>query len=150
MSVTFTMDTMIRLLRIANLAMLLLYVLGSFIRVSAEASRLSKGGFAPLTAFLIVALLMFVLHTLSLSYAWRGLGPTSTRRVVQIAWGFNIVLVLFSLYQIVSSLLDKTEDISSNPIFTVLVILNVVALGKRRSMLKAMPTTPETGIPPAE
>lgn len=147
---TFTMDTTIRLLRIANLAMLLLYVLGTIIRVSAEISRLSKGGFAPLIAFLIVALLMFVLHTLSLSYAWRGLGPTSTRRVVQIAWGFNIVLVLFSLYQIVSSLLDKTEDISSNPIFTVLVILNVVALGKRKSMLKAMPTTPETGIPPAE
>ncbi|MGE3976722.1 MAG: hypothetical protein AB7F94_03975 [Nitrospira sp.] len=150
MSVTFTMDTMIRLLRIANIAMLLLYVLGSFLRISAEASRLSKGGFAPLTAFLIVALLVFVLHTLSLSYAWRGLSSTSTLGVVQIAWGLNIVLVLFSLYQILSSLLDKTENFLSNPFFTVLVVLNVVVLGKRRSILKAMPVTQGTGIPPAE
>lgn len=147
---TFTMDTMIRLLRIANIAMLLLYVLGSFLRISAEASRLSKGGFAPLTAFLIVALLVFVLHTLSLSYAWRGLSSTSTLGVVQIAWGLNIVLVLFSLYQILSSLLDKTENFLSNPFFTVLVVLNVVVLGKRRSILKAMPVTQGTGIPPAE
>ncbi|MDF0672857.1 MAG: hypothetical protein P0120_00745 [Nitrospira sp.] len=147
---TFSMDTMIRLLRIANIAMLLLYVLGTTIRVSAEISRLSKGGFVPLTAFLTVALLVFALHVLSLSYAWRGLGSTATLRVVQTAWRLNIVLVLFSLYQIVSSLLDKTEDLLSNPPFTLLVILNVVALGKRTSMLKAMPATQGTGTPRAE
>lgn len=147
---TFTMDTMIRLLRIANIAMLLLYVIGSFIRVSSEVSRLSKGGFVPLTAFLIVTLLVLALHVLSLSYAWRGLSSTSTLRIVQIAWGLNIVLVLSSLYQIVSSLLDKTEDFLSNPFFTVLVVLNVVALGKRKSILKAMPATQEKSIAPAE
>lgn len=146
---TFTMDTMIRLLRIANIAMLLLYVLGSVIRVSSEVSRLSKGGFVPLIAFLIVALLVFVLHVLSLSYAWHGLGSTSTLRIVQTAWFLNIVLVLFSLYQIVTSLLDKTENFLSNPFFTVLVVLNVVALGKRKSILKAM-TTQEAGTRPAE
>ena len=146
---TFTMDTMIRLLRIANIAMLLLYALGSVIRVSSEVSRLSKGGFVPLIAFLIVALLVFVLHVLSLSYAWHGLGSTSTLRIVQTAWFLNIVLVLFSLYQIVTSLLDKTENFLSNPFFTVLVVLNVVALGKRKSILKAM-TTQEAGTRPAE
>ena len=150
MSVTFTMDTMIRLLRIANIAMLLLYVLGSFLRVSAEASRLSKGGFVPLTAFLIVTLLVFALHVLSLSYAWRGLSSTSTLRVVRIAWGLNIVLVLFSLYQIVSSLPDKTEDFLSNPFFTLLVVLNVVALGKRKSMLNAMPAIQGTDTLPTK
>ncbi|NGZ07802.1 MAG: hypothetical protein CV088_00215 [Nitrospira sp. LK70] len=150
MSVTFTMDTMIRLLRIANIAMLLLYVLGTIIRVSSEISRLSKGGFAPLTAFLIVALLVFALHVLSLSYAWRGLGSTATLRVVQTAWRLNIILILFSLYQIVTSLLDKTEDVLSNPPFTILVILNVVALAKRKSMLKATPAAPGGGISSAE
>lgn len=150
MFVTFTTDTMIRLLRIANIAMLFLYVLGSIIRASTEISRLSKGDSVPLIAFLIVALLVFVLHVLSLSYAWRGLGSTSTLRVVQIAWRLNIVLVLFSLYQIVSSLLDNTEDFLSNPFFTVLVVLNVVALRKRKSILKATPATKEKSIAPAE
>jgi hypothetical protein len=63
---------------------------------------------------------------------------------VQIAWCLNIALVLFSLYQIVSSLLGKTDVPFSNPLFTLLVVLNVVALGRRQSMLKAMPAT-QTG-----
>lgn len=147
---TFTIDTMIRLLRIANLAMLFLYVIGSIIRASSEISRLSKGGFVPLVAFLLVALLVYGLHIVSLSYAWRGLSPTSRLRVVQTAWGLNIVLVLFSLYQIISSLVDKTEDVLSNPLFTLLVVLNVVALGKRKSMLKSSPASQGTGTPPAE
>lgn len=147
---TFPLDTMIRLLRIANIAMLLLYTLGSFIRVSSEVSRLSKGGFVPLIAFLLAASLMFALHVLALTYAWRGLGSTSTLRIVQIAWFLNIVLMLFGFYPIVSSLLDKTEDFLSNPPLLLLVVLNVVALGKRKSSLKAMPTTERTGIPPAE
>lgn len=147
---TFPLDTMIRLLRIANIAMLLLYTLGSFIRVSSEVSRLSKGGFVPLIAFLLAASLMFALHVLALTYAWRGLGSTSTLRIVQIAWFLNIVLMLFGFYPIVSSLLDKTEDFLSNPPLLLLVVLNVVALGKRKSILKAMPATERTGIPPAE
>ena len=65
-------------------------------------------------------------------------------KVVQIAWRLNIVLLLFSLYQIISSLLDTTAVLLSNPLFTLLVALNVVALGRRQSMLKAMPAT-ETG-----
>lgn len=141
---------MIRLLRIANIAMLLLYTLGSLIRVSSEVSRLSKGGFVPLIAFLLAASLMFALHVLALTYAWRGLGSTSTLRIVQIAWFLNIVLMLFGFYPIVSSLLDKTEDFLSNPPLLLLVVLNVVALGKRKSILKAMPATEGTGIPPAE
>ena len=141
---------MIRLLRIANIAMLFLYALGFILRVSPEISRLSKSGLAPLIAFLVVSLLLFALHALSLYCAWRGLGSASTLGVVQRAWRLNIVLVLFGLYQIVSSLLDKTEIQFSNPLFTVLVVLNVVALGKRKSMLKAMPSTQITGIPPAE
>lgn len=149
-SVTFTIDTMIRLLRIANITMLFLYVLGSSIRVSSEVSRLSKGSPVPLIAFLIVASLVFALHVLSLSYAWRGLGSTSTLKVVQSAWRLNIALVLFSLYQIVSSLLDKTEDFLSNPLLTLVVALNVVALGRRKSILKATPATQGTGIPSAE
>jgi hypothetical protein len=76
-----------------------------------------------------------------LYFAWRGLGSTSTLTVVQAAWRLNIVLVLFNLYQIVSSLLDKTEGFLSNPLFTLLVVLNVVALGKRKSVLKAIPAT---------
>lgn len=147
---TFPLDTMIRLLRIANIAMLLLYTLGSLIRVSSEVSRLSKGGFVPLIAFLLAASLMFALHVLALTYAWRGLGSTSTLRIVQIAWFLNIVLMLFGFYPIVSSLLDKTEDFLSNPPLLLLVVLNVVALGKRKSILKAMPATERTGIPPAE
>lgn len=147
---TFPLDTMIRLLRIANIAMLLLYTLGSLIRVSSEVSRLSKGGFVPLIAFLLAASLMFALHVLALTYAWRGLGSTSTLRIVQIAWFLNIVLMLFGFYPIVSSLLDKTEDFLSNPPLLLLVVLNVVALGKRKSMLKAIPATEGTGIPPAE
>lgn len=147
---TFPLDTMIRLLRIANIAMLLLYTLGSLIRVSSEVSRLSKGGFVPLIAFLLAASLMFALHVLALTYAWRGLGSTSTLRIVQIAWFLNIVLMLFGFYPIVSSLLDKTEDFLSNPPLLLLVVLNVVALGKRKSILKAMPATEGTGIPPAE
>lgn len=150
MPVTFPLDTMIRLLRIANIAMLLLYTLGSLIRVSSEVSRLSKGGFVPLIAFLLAASLMFALHVLALTYAWRGLGSTSTLRIVQIAWFLNIVLMLFGFYPIVSSLLDKTEDFLSNPPLLLLVVLNVVALGKRKSMLKAIPATEGTGIPPAE
>lgn len=146
----FPLDTMIRLLRIANIAMLLLYTLGSLIRVSSEVSRLSKGGFVPLIAFLLAASLMFALHVLALTYAWRGLGSTSTLRIVQIAWFLNIVLMLFGFYPIVSSLLDKTEDFLSNPPLLLLVVLNVVALGKRKSILKAMPATEGTGIPPAE
>lgn len=145
-----TFDTMIRLLRIANITMLFLYVLGSSIRVSSEVSRLSKGSPVPLIAFLIVASLVFALHVLSLSYAWRGLGSTSTLKVVQSAWRLNIALVLFSLYQIVSSLLDKTEDFLSNPLLTLVVALNVVALGRRKSILKATPATQGTGIPSAE
>ena len=141
----FTIDTMIRLLRIVNIAMLLLYTLGFIIRVPPELSRLSKGDSTSLIAFLVVALLVFALHTLSLYFAWRGLGSTSTLTVVQTAWRLNIVLALFSLYQIVSSLLDKTEDFLSNPLFTLLVVLNVVALGKRKSVLKAIPATRADG-----
>lgn len=147
---TFPLDTMIRLLRIANITMLFLYTLGSLIRVSSELSRLSKGGFVPLIAFLLAASLMFAIHVLALTYAWHGLGSTSTLRIVQIAWFLNIVLVLFGFYPIVSSLLDKTEDFLSNPPLLLLVVLNVVALGKRKSILKAMPATEGTGIPPAE
>lgn len=145
---TFTIDTMIHLLRIANIAMLFLYTLGFIIRVQPEMSRLSKGGATPLIAFLVVTLLVFVLHVLSLSYAWRGLGSTSIR-VVQSAWRLNIILILFSLYQIVSSLLNNTEELLSNPLFTLVVVLNVVALKKRKSMLTAMPATQGTGTPPA-
>jgi len=137
--VTPAIDTMIRLLRMANIAMLFLYSLGLIIRVPQEIMRLSKEGSVPLIAFLVVTLLLLILHALSLYYAWRGLGSTGTLKVVQIAWSLNIVLALFSLYQIVSSLLGKTNVLLSNPLFTLLVVLNVVALGRRRSMLKAMP-----------
>lgn len=132
-------DTMIRLLRMANIAMLFLYSLGLIIRVPPEINRLSQEGSVPLIAFLAVTSFLFVLHALSLYYAWRGLGSTGTLEVVQIAWCLNIVLVLFSLYQIVSSLLGKADALLSNPLFTLLVLLNVVALGRRQSMLKAMP-----------
>lgn len=144
MYVTFTIDTMIRLLRMANIAMLFLYSLGLIIRVPPEMTRLSKAGSVHLIAFLIVTLLLFLLHALSLSYAWRGLGSTGTLKVVQIAWCLNIALVLFSLYQIVSSLLGNADVPFSNPPFTLLVVLNVVALGRRQSLLKAMPAT-QTG-----
>lgn len=147
---TFTTDTMIRLLRIANITMLFLYILGSMIRASSEITRLSKGGSVPLIAFLIVTLLVSALHILSLYYAWRGLGSTSTLKVVRIAWRLNIILVLFSLYQIVVSLVDNTEGFLSNPFFTVLVVLNVVALGKRKSILKAIPATQGADGAPAE
>jgi hypothetical protein len=144
MPVTFTIDTMIRLLRMANIAMLFLYSFGLIIRVPQGIGRLSKASSVPLIAFLVVTLLLFVLHGLSLYYAWRGLGSASTLQVVQIAWCLNIALVLFSLYQIVSSLLGKTDVPFSNPLFILLVVLNVVALGRRQSMLKAMPAT-QTG-----
>ena len=144
MPVSFTIDTMIRLLRMANIAMLFLYSCGLIIRVPQGIGRLSKAGSVPLIAFLVVTLLLFVLHGLSLYYAWRGLGSASTLQVVQIAWCLNIALVLFSLYQIVSSLLGKTDVPFSNPLFILLVVLNVVALGRRQSMLKAMPAT-QTG-----
>ena len=145
MAVPLTIDTMIRLLRMANIAMLFLYSLGLIIRVPPEITRLSKSGSVPLIAFLVVTLLLFVLHVLSLYYAWHGLGSTGTLKVVQIAWRLNIVLVLFSLYQIISSLLDTTPVLLSNPLFTLLVALNVVALGRRQSRLKAMPATEAGG-----
>jgi len=86
MPVTFTIDTMIRLLRMTNIAMLFLYSFGLIIRVPQGIGRLSKAGSVPLIAFLVVTLLLFVLHGLSLYYAWRGLGSASTLQVVQIAW----------------------------------------------------------------
>lgn len=145
MSETFTIDTMIRLLRMANIAMLFLYSLGLIIRVPPEMTRLSKAGSVSLIAFLIVTLLLFLLHAFSLSYAWRGLGSTGTRKVVRIAWGLNIALFLFSLYQIVSSLLGEADVLFPNPLFTLLIALNVVALGRRQSILKAIPATQAGG-----
>lgn len=140
---------MILLLRIANIVMLFLYVLGSIIRIPPEISRFSKEGLVPLIAFLALALFVFALHALSLYCAWRGLGSTSTLRAVQSAWRLNLALGLWGLYQIVS-FLNKLEDLPSNLIFTLLVVLNLVALGKRKSVLNAMPSIERTGIPPTK